>query len=80
MAQSVTIKSSGCGFDVHSNTGNEIFIYIYVFISKNWCLVSRQSSALRSATQHAMPLELSGKWGTDCLNTRFRAEADLFDS
>ena len=22
-------------------------------------------------TQHAMPLELGGKWGTECLNTWF---------
>ena len=27
--------------------------------------------ALSSATQHAMPPELDGKWGTECLNTRF---------
>ena len=28
-------------------------------------------AALSSATQHAMPPELGGKWGTECLNTRF---------
>ena len=27
--------------------------------------------ALSSATQHAMPPELGGKWGTEYLNTRF---------
>ena len=26
---------------------------------------------LSSATQHAMPLEFGGKWGMECLNTRF---------
>ena len=30
-----------------------------------------QSAALSSATQHAMPSELGGKWGTECLNARF---------
>ena len=30
-----------------------------------------QSAALSSATQHAMPPELGGKSGTECLNTRF---------
>ena len=30
----------------------------------------RQSAALSSATQHAMPPEYGRKWGT-CLNTRF---------
>ena len=34
-------------------------------------LVSRQSTALGSATQHAMPPEFGRKWGTECLNTRF---------
>ena len=26
---------------------------------------------LSSATQHAMPPEFGGKWGTECFNTRF---------
>ena len=34
-------------------------------------MVSRQSAALSSATQHAMSPELGGKWGTVCLNTTF---------
>ena len=34
-------------------------------------LVSGQSSALSSATQHAMPPVFGGKWGTEFLNTRF---------
>ena len=33
--------------------------------------MSRQSAALSSATQHAMPLEFGRKLGTECLNTRF---------
>ena len=49
--------------------GNEIFIYIYVFISSHWC--RGESAALSSATQHAMPPEIGKKWGTECLNTRF---------
>ena len=34
-----------------------------------FALVSRQSAALSSATQHAMPTEFSRKWRTECLNT-----------
>ena len=33
--------------------------------------MSRQSAALSSATQHAMPPEFSAKWRTQSLNTRF---------
>ena len=43
--------------------GDEIFIYIYIFIS--FALVSSP------ANQNAMPPEIGGKWGTECLNTRF---------
>ena len=40
--------------------GDEIFIYIYIFISSLW---SRgESAALSSATQHAMPPEIGRKW------------------
>ena len=53
--------------------GDEIFIYIYIFISSLWC--RRESAALSSfnstLTQHAMPPEIGGKWGTECFNTRF---------
>ena len=49
--------------------GDEIFIYIYIFISSLWC--RGESAALSSATQHAMPPEIGGKWGTECLNTKF---------
>ena len=31
----------------------------------------KQSAALSSATQHAMPPEFGGKRGTECLNARF---------
>ena len=34
-------------------------------------MMLRQSAALSSATQHAMPPEFGGKWGTQGLNTRF---------
>ena len=69
-AQSVTVKSTGCGFDPHSRKWN-IYLYFYFHLA----LVSRQSAALSSATQHAMPAELGGKWGTECLNTRFPLSA-----
>ena len=46
------------------------------FVKKNIARVrieslSRASAALSSATQHAMPPEIGGKWATECLNTRF---------
>ena len=66
-AQSVTVKSTGCGFDPHPRKIN-IYLHLYFhFIA----LVSRLNAALSSATQHTMPLELGGKWGTECLNARF---------
>ena len=46
-AKSVTVTSTGCGFDPHSRG------YLHFF-----ALVSRPVS---SATQHAMPPELGGK-------------------
>ena len=49
--------------------GDEIFIYIYIFISSLWC--RGESAALSSATQHAIPPEINGKWGMECLNIRF---------
>ena len=60
-------KFTGCGFDPHSR--NEIFIYIYIFISSLGC--RGESAALSFAIQYAMPPEIGGKWGTECLNTRF---------
>ena len=52
-----------------STQGDEIFIYIYISIF--FALVSRTSVALSSATQHAMPPEFGRKWGTECPNSRF---------
>ena len=66
-AQSETIKLSGCGFDPHSRKWNIYLRLCFHFFA----LVSRQSAALSFATQHAMPPELGGKWGTECLNTKF---------
>ena len=40
--------------------------------------MSRQSAALSPATQHTMPPELGGKWGTKCLNTRFSLPTLLY--
>ena len=33
--------------------------------------MSRQSAAVTSATLHAMSPEFGGRWGAECLNTRF---------
>ena len=44
-------------------------IYLYFHFST---LVTWQSAALRSAAQHIMPTEFGGKWGMECLNTRYR--------
>ena len=33
--------------------------------------VSRQSATLSFATQHTMPSKFGGKWGMECLSTRF---------
>ena len=44
------------------------------FISSLWC--GGESAAL-SSTQHAMPPEIGGKWGTECLITRFPLPALL---
>ena len=79
----VTVKSTGCRFDPHSRKWN-IYLLLYFHF---FALVYTQSAALSSATQHVMPPEFGGKWGTECLNTRFLAyrivcgiqrEADLF--
>ena len=60
--------------------------YLYKFIFSFLRSGRRRvkSTALSSATQHAMPPEFGRKWGTECLNTRFPAavcgiqrEADL---
>ena len=65
--QSVTVKGAGCGFDLHSRKRN-IYLHLYFHF---FAPVSRQSGVLSFATQHAMPPDLGGKWGTECLNTRF---------
>ena len=57
-AQSVTVKPIGCGFDPRSRRRN---IYLYLYFH-SFALVSRQRAALSSASQHAMPPELGGKW------------------
>ena len=62
--KSVTV-TNGCGFDPHSRKRN-IYLYLYFF-----ALVLRKRAVLSSATQHAMPPKIGGKWGTECLNNRF---------
>ena len=51
-----------------------IYLNLYFYFV---ALVSRQSAAMSSATQHAKHPELSGKWRTECLNTRFPLPALL---
>ena len=68
-AQSVTVKPTGCGFDPLSRRWN-IYLNLYLHF---FALVSRQSAALSSATQHAMSPEFYRKCDRDsdreCLNT-----------
>ena len=65
VAQSVTVKSTGCGYDPKSRKCN-IYLHLYFHF---FALVSRISAALSSATRHAMSPELGGKWGTECLGS-----------
>ena len=64
-AQNVTVKLTGCRFNAHSTRLN-IYLNLYFHF---FALVSRQSMALSTATQYAMPPESSRKWRTECLNT-----------
>ena len=73
MAQSVPVSRLVVGSI--PTRGDEIFIYIYIFISPLWC---QESAALTSANQNAMPPQIGGKWGTECLNTRFPLPTLLF--
>ena len=65
-SQSVIVKPTGCGFDPHLRRWN-IYLNLYFHF---FALVSRQSAALNSGTQHAMPPEFGRKWGTECLITK----------
>ena len=67
VAQSVTVKSSGCGFDSRSRRWN-IYLNLYFHL---FALVSRQSAALSSVTQLAMPPGSGRKRRMECINTRF---------
>ena len=49
--------------------GDEIFIYIYILIFTLW--YRGEGAAMSSATQYAIPPEIGGKWGMECLNTGF---------
>ena len=65
-ARSVTVKLTGCGIDPHLRRWNiYLNLYFHFFV-----LVSRLSTALSTATQHAMPPEFGRKWGTECVNTK----------
>ena len=61
---SVTLKSTGCGFDPDSRKLN-IYLHLYFHF---FALVLRQRAASSSASRHAMPPELVGKWETECPN------------
>ena len=67
VAQSVTVKPTGCGFDSHSRRLN-IYLNLYFHF---FALVSRQNAALSSATSNVMPPEFGRKWGTECLTLVF---------
>ena len=43
-----------------------LFTFIFSFLRSG---IERK--ALSSSTQHEMPPEIGGMWGTECLNTRF---------
>ena len=78
-AQSVTVKPTGCGFDPHSRRWN-IYLNLYFHF---FALVSTQSPALSSATQHTMPPEFERKSGLGFLCPYpavcgIQREADLF--
>ena len=51
--------------------------YLYTFIFP-FLRSGVEAKRLSSATQHAMPSELGGKWGTVCLNTGFPLPNLLF--
>ena len=55
VARSVTVKSTGCGFDPHSRRWS-IYLNVYFHF---FALVTRLSAALSSATHHAMPPEFT---------------------
>ena len=63
----------------------EIFFFLFSYFHF-FALATRQSAALSSATQHAMPSKFGGKWVTDCLNIKLplptlygiQREGDLF--
>ena len=63
-AQSVTVNVTGCGFEPRSGKWNIYLNLCFHFFT----LLSKQSAASSSATQHAMPSKFDG-W-TECLNTR----------
>ena len=64
MHKRVTVKATGCGFDSHTRKWNIYYFHLFV-------LVSRQSAALHSTIQNAMPPEFSGQWEKECRNTPF---------
>ena len=64
------------GFDPHSRLKN---IYINLYF-QFFALVPRQSAALNSATQPAVPLEFGGKCRTECVNIRFPLPTLLWDT
>ena len=63
LAQACDCNSDGCGFNPHSR--ELIIIYRYYHF---YTLVTRQSTALSSVTQHILPPEWGGEWGTRTLN------------
>ena len=53
----MTVKSTGCGFDLDEM--KYLFKFIFSFLR------------FEANIQHAMPPEFGVQWGTECLKTRF---------
>ena len=58
-------------------TGGELNIYVNLYFHF-FALVSRQSAAVSSVTQNAMPAVFGGKWKTECFNTRFLSTQSIY--
>ena len=56
----LALNATGCRYDSHSRKCN-IYLNLYFHF---FALVSRQSAALSSATQHAMRPKFDGNWET----------------
>ena len=65
-AQSVTVKSTGCGFDPHSRKWN-IYTFIFPFLRSG--VEAKRDVECRHSTRNAS--RTWWNWRTECLNSRF---------